>query len=246
MRCMSDDGKKLISEFEGKKAVTILYANPVSPKPVLTKVANGVKVSWTAEPGVTKYRIYRRTADTNWGVLAVATGTEYIDTACELGTEYTYLMRCLSSDGKTLISEYEGKKAVTILYSNPVSPKPVLTKVANGVKVSWTAEPGVTKYRIYRKTADTNWGVLAVATGTEFVDTTCEIGTEYTYLMRCLSSDGKTLISEYEGKKAATILYADPVSPVPVLTKVASGVKVNWETEPGVVKYRIYRKTADT
>ena len=108
---------------------------------------------------------------------------------------------------KTLISNFESKKAVSILFANPASPKPVLTKQNSGVKIAWEAQQGVTMYRIYRKTPNTSWETLVNTTGTEYVDTTCVVGTEYTYLMRCLSSDGKTLISNFESKKSATILY---------------------------------------
>ena len=221
-------------------------ASVVSPTPVLTKMNTGIKVTWDAQSGVEKYRIYRKAQGETWNKGVTVRGTEYIDTTCEPGTEYTYLMRCLSADGKTLISAYEAKKAVTIFYGNPVSPTPVLSKESNGVRVSWTAQKGVSTYRVYRKTATETWNKGVIVSGTEYLDTTVRPGYEYTYLIRCTTSDGKSLISNYEGKKAATILFANPVSPQVMLEKAKDGVEISWESQPGVQKYRIYRKTADS
>ena len=244
LRCVSDDGKSLISTFDSKKSAKILFADPVSPVPTLTKTNDGVNVSWDAQVGVSKYRVYRKTAAGSWDKGVVVTGTEYLDTDVVLGNEYSYVIRCVSSDGKTLISSFDGSKARSILYANPLSPVPQLSRsvAAFGIAVNWDPELGVSKYRVYRKTGNGSWNSGVIVNGTGYTDTNVELGNEYTYLIRCVSSDGKSLISSFDSSRARSILFADITSPVPQLTKLDNGIKVEWEAQPGVTKYRVYRR----
>ena len=145
---------------------------------------------------MTRYRVYRKTAGSGWKTLKNVTTTSCTDTTAIAGTTYTYTVRCLSNDGTTLISSYDTKGI-----SATITPAPKLvsaTASSSAITVVWNAVPGATRYRLYRKTASTNWTALKNTTATSYTDKTAAAGTTYTYTVRCLSDDGTTLISSYD------------------------------------------------
>lgn len=54
------------------------------------------------------YRIYRKTANSKWAVLADVTDTSYIDTTVENGQKYTYTVRAIQTfEGIRYLSQYD-------------------------------------------------------------------------------------------------------------------------------------------
>ncbi len=78
------------------------------------------------------------------------------------------------------------------------------TYTSSGIKVSWKSVSGVTKYRVYRKTKNGSWTRLATVSDTSYTDTTAKSGKVYYYTVRCVSDDGKTLISGYNTTGCST------------------------------------------
>jgi cellulose 1,4-beta-cellobiosidase len=59
-----------------------------------------VALSWTASPGATGYKLYRRTAAATAHVLVASpAGTSYTDTAVENGTTYYYVVLATDAAG---------------------------------------------------------------------------------------------------------------------------------------------------
>ena len=156
-----------------------------------------------------------------------------------ISTAYTYTVRCLSADGKTLISSYDAKGVTAVIPTSATTPTPTSTPattptptstpattptptpspiptptpatyaapvltgtVSNDsvIIVAWNSVSGVNNYRVYRKTASTGWKTMTNTSDTFFIDTSAVKGTTYYYTVRCLSEDGKTLISSYNAK----------------------------------------------
>ena len=235
-----------------------LHAKPVS-RPANVKlvsakaVSGGIQVTWKEAAGAATYKVYRKDAtNTKWTALTTtATGTSYVDKTAVAGVTYTYTVRGVASDGKTLSPSYN-KTGVSATMPKPVSRPANVTLtgakvVTGGIQVTWQKANGATKYRVYRKDAtNTGWKALtSSATGTSFLDKTAVAGVTYTYTVRGIASDGKTLSSSYD--KIGVSAVIKPAKVVLISAKADSaGVLVTWQKAAGAHSYQVFRKTAGT
>ena len=104
-------------EISNPKSNIILYAqwNMMLDNVELGEFANtakGVQIKWIKVDGANSYRVYRKTKDTNWAVLARGvTGTSYTDETAENGVTYYYTVRAL--DGDRISPSCDKSKAIT-------------------------------------------------------------------------------------------------------------------------------------
>ena len=124
---------------------------------------------------------------------------------------------------------------------------PVITSLqvtTGGVKFTWGAVPYAAKYKIYRKTYhpstgtwDSKWKKInkVEVKGTEYVDGTAKLGTQYMYLIKAVN--GKATKNS-----AASSAITFKISPTPTAYLKSNGIKVKWpETVVSAESYRIYR-----
>ena len=238
----------------GEVTVKIISARPANVKLVSAKaVSGGIQVTWKEAAGAATYKVYRKDAtNTKWTALTTtATGTSYVDKTAKAGVTYTYTVRGVASDGKTLSPSHD-KTGVSATMPKPVSRPANVTLtgakvVSGGIQVTWKAASGATKYRVYRKDAtNTGWKALtSSATGTSFLDKTAVTGVTYTYTVRGIASDGKTLSSSYD--KIGVSAVIKPAKVVLISAKADSaGILVTWQKATGAHSYQVYRKTAGT
>ena len=227
-------------------------AAPANVKLTGAKAVNGgIQVTWQAADGAAQYRVYRKdAANTGWTVLtSSATGTSFLDKTAKAGVKYTYTVRGIAADGKTLSPGHEPGVSAMI----PKSAAPAIVKltgakeVNGGIQVAWQKANGAAKYRVYRKDAvNTGWTVLtSSATGTSFVDKTAVAGVTYTYTVRGVAKDGKTLSPSYDKVGVSAVIA--PAKVVLVSAKADSaGILVTWQKAAGAHSYQVFRKTANT
>jgi len=104
-------------EISNPKSNIILYAqwNMMLDNVELGEFANtakGVQIKWIKVDGANSYRVYRKTKDTNWTVLARGvTGTSYTDETAENGVTYYYTVRAL--DGDRISPSCDKSKSIT-------------------------------------------------------------------------------------------------------------------------------------
>ena len=206
--------------------------------------ANGIKVTWTQTEGAVKYNVYRRTADTKWTStpLATVSGTSFTDKTVKAGETYIYTVRGVSSDGKTLSAGYD-KTGVTAT-ALPATVKLTGAKVSgSSIVVTWSKAEGAVKYRVYRKSAGTDWTTLtSSATGTSYTDKTVKAGVKYTYTVRALNSVNR-LSGGYDKNGVSAVI--EPAKVVLVSARADSaGILVTWKAASGAHTYQVYRKTA--
>ena len=225
---------------------------PANVKLTGAKAVNGgIQVTWQAADGAAQYRVYRKdAANTGWTVLtSSATGTSFLDKTAKAGVKYTYTVRGIAADGKTLSPGHEPGVSAMI----PKSAAPAIVKltgakeVNGGIQVTWQAADGAAQYRVYRKDAvNTGWTVLtSSATGTSFVDKTAVAGVTYTYTVRGIAKDGKTLSPSYDKVGVSAVIA--PAKVVLVSAKADSaGILVTWQKAAGAHSYQVFRKTANT
>ena len=246
VRCISSDGNSTTSSFDSTgKSITYIVAPKIS---ALTNERTGVKITWGAVSGAEKYRVYYKTGSGSWTKVAEVTDTSYIWTGAKSGTNYTFTVRCISSDGKSTTSGFDSTgKSITYTATGSASnlATPVLTAVTNsatGVKITWGAVSGAEKYRVYYKNSSGGWTKIADVTGTSYTWTGAESGTKYTFTVRCISSDGKSATSSFDSTgKSITYIAAPKIS---ALTNEATGVKITWGAVSGAEKYRVYYKNS--
>ena len=206
--------------------------------------ANGITVTWKQAEGAVKYRVYRQAAgESSWTTLtSSATGTSYTDKKAKAGVKYIYTVRGVASDGKTLSAGYDktGVSATAL----PATVKLTGAKVSgSSIVVTWSKAEGAVKYRVYRKSAGTDWTTLtSSATGTSYTDKKAKAGVKYTYTVRALNSVNG-LSGGYDKNGVSAVIA--PAKVVLVSARADSaGILVTWKAASGAHTYQVYRKTA--
>lgn len=217
--------------------------NPVMTKrltaPQLKSVKNvksGMQFTWGAVKGATSYRVYRKTANSEWTYLGNVTGTTYIDTTAKSGTSYTYTARAVY--GKTLSSFESGITAKRLA-------EPQISGISNsnsGIYVKWGKVAGATQYRVYRKTSSSGWQLIATTKNTYYTDTSVKNNSGSDYIYTVMAQSGNTY-SSYNKTVGAIKRLTAPVLKSAVRT--SGGVKLTWNGVKGAQNYKVYRKTAN-
>lgn len=238
VKCISADGRTAISACDST-GKSLIYADKPTIKSVKNLIA-GVSISWNAVSGAEKYRVLRKTGNGRWCTLLDTTELSCVDKWAKSGVDYSYTVRCITADGTQFTSAFDsvGKQITRIAAPKIKS----ITNVVGGVTIAWDAVPGVSQYRVLRKTENGTWGTLLTTSETSCKDKWAKSGTKYIYTVRGLAEDGTTFIgSYYEAGKTITYVAAPTIS---TLDYAPGGVSVTWKAVTGAAKYRVFRKTA--
>ena len=218
---------------------------PANVKMVSAKVVSGgIQVTWNEADGAAKYKVYRKdAANTVWKVIATVRDTSYTDKTAAAGVTYSYTVRGVDADGE--LSPGFDRTGVSATISAPTNVKLVGAKAVNGgIQVTWQQANGAVKYKVYRKdTANTDWKVIATVSSASYVDRTTKIGTKYTYTVRGVAADGKTLSPGYD--KTGVSATATPARVALVdakrVTTGTKGIQVRWKSAANAQTYNVYR-----
>ena len=217
-------------------------------------VSGGIQVTWQAASGAEKYNVYRKDAsNTVWRVIATVTGTSYTDKSGTAGTKYSYTVRGVAADGKTLSPGFDRTGVSATMPTASTTPANVTLgsakAVSGGIQVTWQAASGAAKYKVYRKDAvNTRWTVIATVTGTSYTDKSGTAGTKYSYTVRGVAADGKTLSPGFDRTGVSATMPTASTTPANVTLgsakAVSGGIQVTWQAASGAAKYKVYRKDA--
>ena len=243
VRGVDADGE-LSPDFD-RTGVSATISAPTNVKLVGAKAVNGgIQVTWQQANGAVKYKVYRKdTANTDWKVIATVSSASYVDRTTKIGTKYTYTVRGVAADGKTLSPGYD--KTGVSATAAPANVTMGSAKAVNsGIQVTWQRAEDAAKYRVYRKdAANTGWKAIATVSDTNYVDKTAKIGTKYTYTVRGVAADGKTLSPGYD--KTGVSATATPAKVALVGGKRVSsgtkGIQVTWKSTANAQTYNVYR-----
>ena len=244
VRGVGADGKTLSPGFD-RTGVSATISAPTNVKLVGAKAVNGgIQVTWQQANGAVKYKVYRKdTANTDWKAIATVSSASYVDRTTKIGTKYTYTVRGVAADGKTLSPGYD--KTGVSATAAPANVTMGSAKAVNsGIQVTWQRAEDAAKYRVYRKdAANTGWKAIATVSDTNYVDKTAKIGTKYTYTVRGVAADGKTLSPGYD--KTGVSATATPAKVALVGGKRVSsgtkGIQVTWKSTANAQTYNVYR-----
>lgn len=116
----------------------------------------GVRLAWS---GAARVRVWKKPPTREqFAEVAVAEGTEWIDSDAVLDTRYEYRIQALAEAGAG-IAESERTEAIAVTYADKVPPTPPsgLTAVPglNAIELAWdrSPEPDTAAYVVYRATA---------------------------------------------------------------------------------------------
>lgn len=228
VRCVDAKGKTL-SSYSSAKSITYIKA------PAITKFSNtttGTKITWTECKGATSYKVFYRDSKGNWKTLATVKTTSYTHDKLKSGTTYTYTVRCYNSKGVAVGAYYTEGFKNTFLVSPAISS---VSNVSSGVKVSWKKQSKAAAYRVYRKTAKTNWTEIGKTKSTSFTDKKVSSGTRYAYTVVCINSAGKN-VSAVKSYSAITYIKAPSIKS---FTATATGTKITWSAVKGASGYTL-------
>ncbi|MCR5664355.1 MAG: caspase family protein [Oscillospiraceae bacterium] len=202
--------------------------------------ATGVRVSWKAVSGASKYELLRKnltTGEKEWHKVGTTTALTLIDTTAKSSNRYTYTVRPLDKNAKNGPFDAEGRTCTYIAMSSITE----LKATASGVSLAWSKPAGAKNFRVMRKADGAKkWTVLAVVEGTSYLDKTAKTGTKYWYTVRGVSMDNKVVINSYNDRG-----WSMRPLKKPVLTEAfnsATGVRVSWNAVDKAAGYRLLRK----
>ena len=170
--------------------------------------ADGVVVTWEKATNAVWYKVYRKdTANTDWKVIATVSSASYVDRTTKIGTKYTYTVRGVAADGKTLSPGYDktGVSATATPARVALVDAKRVTTGTKGIQVRWKSAANAQTYNVYRAANPPSGDVPASAwvlvgkkvNALTFKDTTGKSGTLYAYTVRGVAVDGKTLSAAY-------------------------------------------------
>ena len=258
VRGVGSDGKTLSPGFDRTGVSATMPTASTTPANVTLgsakAVSGGIQVTWQAASGAEKYNVYRKDAsNTVWRVIATVTGTSYTDKSAKAGVKYSYTVRGVAADGKTLSPGFDRTGVSATMPTASTTPANVTLgsakAVSGGIQVTWQAASGAEKYNVYRKDAsNTVWRVIATVTGTSYTDKSGTAGTKYSYTVRGVGSDGKTLSPGFDRTGVSATMPTASTTPAKVVLVSAkadsTGILVTWQKANGAHAYRVYRKDA--
>ena len=212
------------SEMEASDAVSVAYTvRKSAPETAMIMSvsqgdsSSGIVVSWSGGAGTVSYDILRSEAPAMTGAMAVASGlaasmSSWADLTVVPGKTYYYQIRSNNAYGSTLSAASQGAYLMLTPPGN-VAATVIETKISSAtVNISWSAAPGASYYRVYRRGSD---GVLAALgswqTSREYTDTVALTGmtTSYDYMIQSSANPTGANPSGYSVAKTVDISVDD-------------------------------------
>ena len=200
----------------------------------------GVFVKWSVVEGAEGYRVYRKTATSNWARIGEITDgeiNEYKDTTVISGRQYNYTVRAVR--GSELSDYNKVGKAIYYLAAPQISS--VTEDQKNNAVVSWNKVNGAESYIVYRKTTGSWMKAAVLQNVSEYTDKNVEEGKTYTYTIRAVKG---SIMSSYD-ETGKSITMSDTLK-APVLSEPSlsgKNVLVKWSKVAKADGYIVYRKT---
>ena len=234
VRCISANSKRFTSGYDSKGTRATYVASPEITK--IENIYGKTKITWNKVNGAEKYRVYVR-RNNKWTRFCDTTSNSATDTIVTSGKTYTYTIRCINSSATKFTSGYNaGGKSVEYI----AAPELIKIEGSNeGVKLTWNKPAGSVKYRAYRRGSN-GWTRLTETTNTSYTDKSAKAGNNYTYTVRCLTSDSKHFTSGFNSNGESFKLLTTPNVKASANDE---SVKLSWDKVNGAEKYRVYYKS---
>ena len=242
--------------YDAKGLTTRTVPTTVKLKSIRTDSAKTtVQVSWNRAYGGNYYRIYRRTANTGWNLIANvrSTALSYTDQNPVKGQKNIYTVRMYNSAMKVAGGYSTAGLSVTIPKTGTAVGTPKLTAIRstayNKISLSWEKAANATHYRVYYKVPGTAWKLITTVgsnvtsyTHTSTTQYPIRCGQKYTYTVRAYNNNTKKL-GGYDAVGLSAYTVPSTVTLKTAALNTDGTVTVSWEKADGGNSYRVYRKT---
>lgn len=157
----------------------------------------GILVEWQRNMYSDECSLYRRTYSdgkwTDWKFIKMTHTNKYTDKSVKAGRAYQYTVRPVT------VSTQTGYVPTSTIRRLKASSSIQIKKASKGFKVTWSKSTGAKKYELYRRTGSGSWKKLKTTTARSYVDKTAKKGKYYTYRVRAVNGDSKSVFKT--GKK---------------------------------------------
>ena len=242
--------------YDAKGLTTRTVPTTVKLKSIRTDSAKtAVQVSWNRAYGGNHYRIYRRTANTGWNLIANvrSTALSYTDSNPVKGQKNIYTVRMYNSAMKVAGGYSTAGLSVTIPKTGTAVGTPRLTAIRstayNKISLSWEKAANATHYRVYYKVPGTAWKLITTVgsnvtsyTHTSTAQYPIRCGQKYTYTVRAYNNNTKKL-GGYDAVGLSAYTVPSTVNLTTATLNSDGTVTVSWDRAYGGNSYRVYRKT---
>jgi fibronectin type 3 domain-containing protein len=229
--------------------------------------SSSISVSWNAVSGAASYAVYYEVGTSTTKSLASSgiTGTSYTHSGLQASTTYDYYIKAVNDAGE---SGYSTSASATTqssggssggggTTSKPSAPTGVTaTATSSGIRITWTAVSGATKYRLYAAMTSYGSGLdvgnyKEEVTGTSYTDTYPEAGETWYYKVSAVNSAGegpqsavKSATASGGGGGAATVPSVPTGVSASRSPRSDQYVTITWNAVSGATSYKIYTATS--
>ena len=206
---------------------------------------DGVRVTWSAVTGATKYEVGRAAAGSSASSAAKigeATSLAYTDSSAVPGVSYAYFVRAVAS---ACTGAWSASATGSRLVPTPSDLTASDGTYTDRILVSWPALAGATEYELMRADEDdiAYADTIATTTATSFSDTSAEYGLVYYYFLRAKFAAGT---SRWSASEAGWRAF-----PAPQNVSASDGtntgrITITWDAIDGVSLYQIWRYSSGT
>lgn len=210
---------------------------PIIDTPVLYGSSH-VRLSWNEVPGATGYRIWRSetspTAGYSWAV-SLENNTSVITSIPHPSKKYYYKVAAIVEDITGPLSDPTSFQLITL--GRPEM-NPIVRISSNHLKVSWSAVPGATGYRVWRSLSPTS-GYTTVWNLGNTTQMITKVPDSRRYYYKVAALNGST-IGPLGGPASGSTELSSPVLK-PIIKGSNGAFGIYWTPVPGAISYRLYR-----
>ena len=200
--------------------------------------ASQVRLSWSAVPGATGYRIWRSetSATSGYGwVVTVGNTTSVVSSIPSSSKTYYYRVAAIVAN---MVGPMSSPKSYRATLPAPTL-NPITRVSANSLRLSWSAVPGATGYRIWRSETSASSGYGWIVTIGNVTSTVTSVPSSKTYYYKVAAISGST-VGTPSAPRAGTTAMGKPVMN-PVANVSGGAFKVSWKGVTGATSYVLYR-----
>ena len=226
----------------------VTRANAISNFKVAYSTDNAITLSWSAEPRVTGYRIYKydnSTKDFEYYATVKAGTTTFTDLHLENGTTHKYEILGYRDYRDQMYFGYSND-SITGQTSEFTAPDLKISSYTNNsVTLSWSKVSGAKNYsvQVYRSGG---WTVYGSTTGTSMKVSGLITCGAYLFRVQVKETGGAYQMTGPYSNEVYQVTRANAISNFKVASSTDNAITLSWKEEPRVTGYRIYKYDSST
>ena len=206
--------------------------------PITRASATSLRLSWTAVPGATGYRIWRSETSASSGYGWIVTIGNVTSTVTSVPSSKTYYYKVAAISGSTVGTPSAPRAGTTALLGKPTLNPITATSVENAVRVSWTAVPGATGYRVWRSETSASSGFAWAVNVGNVTAITTSVSPWKTYYYKVAAIKGTTVGT---ASNPRSIDYRPFTNFQEIETEDDTKLHITWNPVENATGYRIWR-----